>query len=318
MVKLRWPTNTQLSKKNDGNAIWKDFVKKSISLLKPEGYLCYIVPSLWMKPDKAKMYGFLTQFKITKLHTMTNTETNQLFSGKAATPTCYFVLQNKKTDGIIELYDKDKRDYINFSLKPDLPIPVFGAHIINKILPFTEKVGDLKVTKITKPANYMDTSITISKTQTQDCPFPNVRTCKLVKNVAQLEINYTNKRLKFTDKKKIILAHKMYGFPYIDEKGEYGISNCDNFIILDKTLPEMRKIRDFLSTKFALYLFEATRYRMKFLERYVFEYIPDITKIEDFPEVINDNTIANYFGITAEEQEYINKLHTREYTYFRE
>ena len=62
----------------------------------------------------------------------------------------------------------------------------------------------------------------------------------------------------------------MYGFPYFDRTGEYGISNRDNYVIInsDYTDDDFIKLRDFLSTKTALYLFETTRYRMKYLEKY--------------------------------------------------
>lgn len=35
---------------------------------------------------------------------------------------------------------------------------------------------------------------------------------------------------------------------------------------------------------------------MKFLEKYAFDLIPDITLLPDFPEEINDDSIAEYFG----------------------
>ena len=55
---------------------------------------------------------------------------------------------------------------------------------------------------------------------------------------------------------------------------------------------------------------------MKYLEKYVFELIPNITKISDFPKIINDNTIANYFELSQEECVAINKLHKKNYTFF--
>ena len=61
------PTNTKLKKKHDGATIWGDFVKRGMSLLKNDGYLCYITPSIWMKPDKSRLYHYIRQFKILKL-----------------------------------------------------------------------------------------------------------------------------------------------------------------------------------------------------------------------------------------------------------
>ena len=97
----------------------------------------------------------------------------------------------------------------------------------------------------------------------------------------------------------------MYGFPYYDASGTYGISNRDNYVILNKTPDEFIKLKQFFSTKLALYMFEATRYRMKYLEKYIFNMIPDITKIPDFPTSITDESLCMYFSLTYIEQEAI-------------
>ena len=70
-----------------------------------------------MKPDKEKMYNELLKYKIFNLHSLSNTETNKLFSYGAQTPTCYFVLQKSKSDGTISIYDEVKRDYLKIKIK---------------------------------------------------------------------------------------------------------------------------------------------------------------------------------------------------------
>ena len=114
---------------------------------------------------------------------------------------------------------------------------------------------------------------------------------------------------------KIILAHKMYGFPFLDTDGKYGISNRDNYVICHKTVADLEQIAAFLRTKTALYIFEATRYRMKYLEKYAFEFIPDITKLDDFPKEPTDETIADYFDFDNTDRENIAKLHKKEYDF---
>ena len=52
---------------------------------------------------------------------------------------------------------------------------------------------------------------------------------------------------------------------------------------------------------------------MKYLERYAFEFIPDITKILDFPDVITDDTVSNYFQFTDEERLAIKNITKRKY-----
>ena len=104
------------------------------------------------------------------------------------------------------------------------------------------------------------------------------------------------------------MAHGMYGFPYVDCTGNLGIANRDKYIILDKNKDEMNKIAEFLSTKSSLIFFEATKYRMKYLEKYIFEYIPDITKIPRFPDIITDDTISEFFQFNEKEQNTIKNM----------
>ena len=108
----------------------------------------------------------------------------------------------------------------------------------------------------------------------------------------------------------------MYGFPYLDISGNYGISNRDNYVIIKDNISDLIKIQKFLSTNTALYLFETTRYRMKYLEKYAFDIIPDISQLEDFPEEINDDTIAEYFKFDELDKKAINSLHSKRYKFF--
>ena len=308
------PTNQAADKKTDGKTIWVSFIKHSISLLKPNtGKLLYIVPSIWMKPDKAKIYNLITSYKIEKLVSLNNTETNGVFNGNAQTPTCYFLLSKEPTDGIVPLYDKSKKNFIPYRLKKGStnPLPVFGANLSNKLAPFIEKYGCLKPNKTNMPKTGSLFSLDENAYENK---YPNIKTCIIENGVnPKLLIEYSNIEQSYAGIPKLVLAHKMYGFPYLDISGTYGISNRDNYVFHSMSVERMKKIGQFLSTKTALYLFEMTRYRMKYLEKYAFELIPDITNIADFPEVINDETIADYFGFDKEERIAINALHKKEY-----
>ena len=52
---------------------------------------------------------------------------------------------------------------------------------------------------------------------------------------------------------------------------------------------------------------------MKYLEKYAFQFLPNILKLKDFPEKINDDTIANYFGFSLQERKAIRRLHNKKY-----
>ena len=107
----------------------------------------------------------------------------------------------------------------------------------------------------------------------------------------------------------------MYGFPFFDDTGKFGISNRDNYIIIGKSRGEMHMIRDYLSTRFARYLFEATRYRMKYLEKNIFELLPDITKFYRKNKLINDNELFNLFNLEPIERKVILEFHKKDYLF---
>ena len=305
------PTNKIKKKTLDGKTIWFDFIKKSISLLHEKGILLFIVPSLWMKPDKAGAYHYLTQYKIHKLCCLTNTQTNKYFNKEAQTPTCYFTLEKKPTDHHVLLYDTQRNEYINHVVKPNAAIPLFGAAVIQKLIPFINKVGALKVIKTNMPRK----SSVFSPEKSSKYPHKNIKTCVLNKLTPELVINYSNIKQAYADQPKLVLAHKMYGFPYLDEKGVLGISNRDNYVIVERNIEDLKILRDFFSTKTALYIFEATRYRMKYLEKYAFEFIPDVTRLADFPKVINDDAIAEFFGFEERDQKNIQEYHKKCYDF---
>ena len=289
------------NKKKDGSSIWQQFVKKSMLSLKPKGHLTFITPSIWMKADHP-MHQYMRNYNI-KIHTMTNTETNKAFHGHAQTPTCYFTMVKKQKQ--ITVYDKSIGKYVKCK---GASIPLFAQSVIQKLLPLVQEHGPLKVIKTSMRPDYK--GLSVKKIQCKSHPFPNISTCILDKLQPKLVINYSNKECVHANQPKLVLAHKMYGFPYYDASGTYGISNRDNYVILNKTPQEFMKLQQFLSTKFALYLFEATRYRMKYLEKYVFQMIPDITVIPDFPT--NDETLAQYFKLSDIEIKAIQN-HTKDY-----
>ena len=151
-----------------------------------------------------------------------------------------------------------------------------------------------------------------------DFPFTNITTCVLEGLQPVLLLNYSDIPQAFHGQKKLVLAHKMYGFPYFDKHGHYGIANRDNYILLGKTDAEFEQLGAFLSTKFALYLFEAARYRMRYLEKYAFEFIPDITRLQGFPttQEISDETVADFFGLDKADKTHIKALHKKNYLRF--
>lgn len=281
------PTNSEKSKKMDGKTIWSQFIKKSVSLLSSNGLLLFVVPSIWMKEDKEGMYFYMNQYKIHKLHCLTNTEMNQIFRGHAQTPSCYFLLEKKSTEKKVLLYDKDVNSYVDYPLRSENIIPVACAHVVKKMMPYVDKYGSLAFVKKT---NLPGKQIRLSTQKSKDYSYPNIKTCVLKDKIQpELVMEYSNKPCVFHGEKKLVLAHGMYGFPYIDRKGDFGISNRDKYVFLSDNLEELEILHRFLSSPLVFYLWDSTRYRMKYLEKYVFSLLPNVLKMSDEERKVFDS-----------------------------
>tara|TARA_Y100000361_G_C11060578_1_gene290239 strand:- start:196 stop:756 length:561 start_codon:yes stop_codon:yes gene_type:complete len=180
---------------------------------------------------------------------------------------------------------------------------------------YVDLYGSLNVIKTNMPSKNVKLNTTYSK----DFPYKNINSAKIssVGNKPYLDIKYSNESCKYYKDIKLILPHKMYGFPYIDADGSYGICNRDNYVILDDNIDNLNIIKEFLSTKTALYIYEATRYRMKYLEKYAFEFIPNILVMADFikKRPLDDKYIWDFFDFDSDDIININKLHQKNYDF---
>ena len=306
------PTNKKLKKKLDGANAWVDFIKHSISLLKPNGLLAFITPSIWMKNDYF-FHSYIKQFEILKIVTLDNTQTNKAFHGHAQTPTSLFLLQKKPSSHRTLLYDNIHQSFSLFDYS-NCSIPLSYVSIINKFKPFVAKYGSIKVIKTSMRPGYK--GLILGPSLNGKTGYPNIKSCKLNGLKPQLAINFSNIKCSYCGIPKVVLAHKMHGFPYPDLDGLFGISNRDNYVILKENKQDLLKIYKFLSNNFFVKLFEATRYRMKYLERHIFEFIPDISNIPDFPENISLQSIYNFFQISELERNFIEQNTKKHYEFF--
>ena len=299
------PTNKVRDKKKDGTTVWAKFIDKSLTLLQSTtGQLCMIVPALWLKPDKSGLHQRLTRYTLEKIRCFSSNETNTLFKGAAQTPTCFFLLTNVAgpEPQTIQLYDNLRQTYVPFTHRRDCPLPMFGAQLIEHLQPWLAQAGSVAVEKTNMPPK----KSRFGETYTcETYPYANITTCVLDGLESRLVVNYSDTPQAFYGQKKLVLAHKMYGLPYWDKDGHYGIANRDNYVILRPTDAELAQLAAFLSTNFVRYLFEAGRYRMKCLEKYVFEFIPDITRLSGFPQEITDDSVATFFGLDAATKNHI-------------
>lgn len=307
------PANKFKNKNKDGITLWFDFVKKSMFLLKTRGNLLMITPSMWMKPGRLGIYDYFMRYKLHRVECLSNTKTNWMFGGVAQTPTCFFLMSKQPSDGFCDIYDIEKGRYFNYTIRSEYPIPVFAISVVNKFLRVVDRIGALEVIKTNMP----DKRVNLSIKKCSTFKYENIKTARLNGLSPKLDINYSDAPLRFSDVAKLVLPHKMYGFPFIDLVGKYGISNRDNYVVVGRTEEDLRIISEFLSTKTVLYIYEATRYRMKYLEKYAFLLLPDVTKIPELiaTRPITDDVIAEYFKLDANDISCIERLHKKNYDF---
>ena len=304
------PANKKSDKKKDGLTCWVGFVRKSLELLRDGGYLCMITPAIWLKPDKAGIYDLLCwENTLMKMRGYSCVEANKIFNYSCQTPVVLFVV--KKGSGgsgvgsgvgsVVSCYDKfflgGVGGWVDYKLVHGEPIPMMGHSIFNKILRYG---GDrLKVYKTNMPPK----KAIIKRKKEAPCFYSNIKTCVLNGGGGEcdLVIEYSDIPLAFFGVPKIIMAHKRLGCPVMDHGGNFGLSTRDNYVITsdDYTIEELDTIYRFLNTRLVKFLFECVKYRMNYLEKYVFQLLPDITKLMGFPkkDLITDMSVEKYFGL---------------------
>ena len=173
-------------------------------------------------------------------------------------------------------------------MQPASPIPMTNIELVNELQPHIAIHGHIKVTKTNMPIK----RITFLSEKTPTHPYKNIRTTKLISkidfNKAKLDDNDTIHVIEWSNEPcvgyntgpKIIMAHKMYGMPFIDYKGTLGISNRDSYIIDGVSIEELERTFELLNNTNIIKVYDATRYRMKYLEKYAFELIPNITSAQ--------------------------------------
>ena len=69
----------------------------------------------------------------------------------------------------------------------------------------------------------------------------NIHTTILDKLQPKLVFKYSSTPQMHYGESKLVLSHKMYGFPFLDFEGIYGISNRDNYVFNNHS---PRRVRD--------------------------------------------------------------------------
>jgi hypothetical protein len=270
-VETSGPSASPIATKPSQKTIWMDMVKRCWEHLVDGGRLAMVLPCIWLKPDKAGIYGLFTSHCIEYIRTFDSVESNKLFHYNGQTPSCYVIVKKSPPKDTFKLWDKT--EFIDFTLKPGYCIPTKNAKLLGEIQEhISQPLSVIKVATLVPAGKVVDNPIQ---------KFPII-----------LGASYTNQTLSFNGLEhsepgphqgvpKIILGHKRLPIPYLDLEGIYGIHGRDKYVILGQE-DELQQIYDFLQTPLAQTIIKSFTIRMNYYEKYIFDYMPgvkDITKI---------------------------------------
>jgi len=229
-----------------------------------------VLPCIWLKPDKEKIYNLFTEHQILYLRVYSCVESNKLFNYKAQTPCCYVIVQKKKAcePNIIQVYDQESKNldkFIHFTLKPGYCIPTQNAELIQSFVP-TIKINPIKIAYINKEIETTLIKEPKSKIIDQQL-YPLITTYK--DTIYGYESTQPGK---YQGIPKIIMAHKTFPILFLDKEGTYGLYGRDKFIFISNSSNLLEQY-DYLSQPIVQKIIKSFTVRMNFIEKDIFKYV---------------------------------------------
>jgi len=285
--------------KDKSQTIWPDFIKLSFDLLKPNGYLCFITPLTWIL-ERNKLHKLMFEKNILWLELWSNLYSKQHF--KVEIPISLFVLQNKlrEVDALTKFnscvyYDRKVLKVISeeINLNDFDSLPLGGFNILKKLRKF-----------IIENNCQLQVNTNVIKTYGDEFLLPENYTLEDKLNVTTytikegLKVKRSNELHKDANKRKLIIANKRRIIGIFIDEGQLGLATNDKYYILGENLQLIKKI---LSFKFIKIVDSMTKYRMEFVNKEAFSYIPDLRKLnindiseEDFYKLIGITIIDSF------------------------
>ena len=259
------------AKTRKGTTIWPQIVKKCWEHLAPNGILAMVLPCIWLKPDKEKIYNLFTEHQILYLRVYTCVESNKLFNYKAQTPCCYVIVQKTKSlkPNIIQVYDENSSTFdkfVSFTLKPGYCIPTQNAELIQSFVP-TMKINPIKIAYINKEIETSIVKEPKSKIIKDQKIYPLITTYK--DTIYGYESTHPGK---YQGIPKIIMAHKTFPILFLDKEGTYGLYGRDKFVFTTNN-DNLLEQYEYLSQPIVQKIIKSFTVRMNFIEKDIFKYL---------------------------------------------
>lgn len=202
-----------------GGTRWQKFVELSISLLKPNGYLCYVHPCGWRLNGKTGKFkdtqSLLISKKIKYLEIHNAKDGINTFG--VGTRYDWYILQNQESNGKTIIMGEDKKK-IEFDLNK---VPFIPNGMFKEIYDLVAKDGEEKVEIIADSSYHTQgKSDFVSKEKNKEFKYPIIHSIK--KAGLNLIYSNTNKNGHFGIPK--VVFGRGQSDSYVDYDGQYGLS----------------------------------------------------------------------------------------------
>jgi SAM-dependent methyltransferase len=272
--------------KKGGTSIWNKFVSLSLSkLLKERGYLVFVHPALWRKPDnKLRDEMFLKQIHYLSIHS--DSDGNKMFG--ATTRFDYYLLENTPTYKTTRVMFEDKKEY-DILITKTLPfIPNFGWSIFDKVFKKLNNNGII----VNRDSDCHTSRSYVSKLKTNEYKYQLLNSISKTKGKT---FCYSSRPHKVHYNKKVLFSNGRHIVPFYDN-GELGVTEGGLYTIVNDE-NEGKKLVEYLNSNLVVYLMKATKWSNFETSKQLFWYIPLPTDIHN----VNNPNVNTYFDLTQEE-----------------
>jgi hypothetical protein len=280
--------------------LWIPFTKKALTILNENGFLLFIHPIGWFKPDGLKPHTELRRMmlskQIVKMKIYDQSQSLKEFGDAGKIAVSYYLLENREPytkTTITNILNIDEEVMLNTE---SIIIRAY-TNILSKIIkkcPLWKDTSDYKQLSLGK----------------KDCveggPYKNIQK---IGNDGYIYIIRSSKKLETYASPKIYVDGYHYPRYFYDKTGEYGIIDQNQHYLVGGNLDKQEA---YFKTKLSALLLKYVKYRQEFIEP---RYYPDMREIP--LDEITDETLAEYFGFTREERDAIIAIAypTREYNF---
>jgi hypothetical protein len=276
--------------KKGGNSLWPDFVRKGLDLLMDDGYLVFVHPAIWRKPDDG-LHELMFSKQLYYLSIHTDQEGNKMF--RSNTRYDWYVLQKKLPCQPTRVRLDDNTTLL-MMITPTLPyIPNHGNSIMEKMCNRTEH-GFL-----TAHVSYEGDSRKkyVSKHRTSDHTYPLINSISKKNGIC---LWWSSQPLTYQFKKKVIFSNGRYISPLYDD-GKFGTTQGGIYILVD-TDEEGIQLARFLNSRLVSYIVRATKWSNYATDKKIFSCI---SNPKSLPYNFTDAHVYEYYGLTSNEIERI-------------